>query len=525
MSSTIPTVAKTSRAEKSAAPWYATGFAVVALIAGLRLLLHLVTANRYGVFRDEMYYLDCAQHLDWGYVDQPPMIAVIAWLTRHLFGTSMLAIRLLPAAAGAATVALAGYIAHQFGGRRYAMGLSALATALSGVFVINGHLLTMNVFEPLIWMGCAAIIIRIIQTGDQKLWLWFGLLAGIGLETKYSVAVYGLGIMVGVVLTPERKALAHKWIWLAGLLAFLIFLPNLLWNIHHQWPFVQLMHNIKMDGRDVVRSPLAFMLEQALMVNPFALPLWIAGLAWLFFGRDGRRYRLLGWAYVIEVGVWMALGGKDYYAAPAYPILFAAGGIAVEQWIERTRRAWLKPTFVVAFLALSLPFLPIIAPVLPVEEYVRYQKAIHFSPPLSEHGHAASPLPQYYSDELGWESLVAEIARAYHSLPPEVQAKTAIRVDNFGEAGAVDLFGPKYGLPQAISGHQNYWLWGPRDYTGESMLLIGEGRPEHLPQYFAHVEKVGHFEYPLALEETDIYWGQGLKWNLKDVWPEIKRWR
>jgi hypothetical protein len=525
MSSTIPTVAKTSRAEKSAAPWYATGFAVVALIAGLRLLLHLVTANRYGVFRDEMYYLDCAQHLDWGYVDQPPMIAVIAWLTRHLFGTSMLAIRLLPAAAGAATVALAGYIAHQFGGRRYAMGLSALATALSGVFVINGHLLTMNVFEPLIWMGCAAIVIRIIQTGDQKLWLWFGLLAGIGLETKYSVAVYGLGIMVGVVLTPERKALAHKWIWLAGLLAFLIFLPNLLWNIHHQWPFVQLMHNIKMDGRDVVRSPLAFMLEQALMVNPFALPLWIAGLAWLFFGRGGRRYRLLGWAYVIEVGAWMALGGKDYYAAPAYPILFAAGGIAVEQWIERTRRAWLKPTFVVAFLALSLPFLPIIAPVLPVEEYVRYQKAIHFSPPLSEHGHAASPLPQYYSDELGWESLVAEIARAYHSLPPEVQAKTAIRVDNFGEAGAVDLFGPKYGLPQAISGHQNYWLWGPRDYTGESMLLIGEGRPEHLPQYFAHVEKVGHFEYPLALEETDIYWGQGLKWNLKDIWPEIKRWR
>jgi hypothetical protein len=525
MSSTTPTAATTFRAEKSAAPWYAAGFAVVALIAGLRLLLHLLTANRYGVFRDEMYYLDCAQHLDWGYVDQPPMIAVIAWLARHLLGTSLLAIRLLPAVAGAATVVLTGYIAHQFGGRRYAMGLSALATALSAVFVINGHLLTMNVFEPLIWMGCAAVVIRIIHTGDQKLWLWFGLLAGIGLETKYSVAVYGLGIVVGVVLTPERKALAHKCIWLAGVLAFLIFLPNLLWNIHHQWPFVQLMHNIKADGRDVVRGPVAFMLEQALMVNPFALPLWLGGLAWLFVGRDGRRYRLLGWAYVVEVGVWMALGGKDYYAAPAYPVLFAAGGVAAEQWIDRTRRAWLKPAFVIVFLILCLPFLPIIAPVLPVEEYVRYQKAIHFSPPVSEHGHAASPLPQYYSDELGWEPLVAEIARAYHSLPSDVQAKTAIRVDNFGEAGAVDLFGPKYGLPQAISGHQNYWLWGPRDYTGESMLLIGEGQPEHLPQYFAHVEKVGHFEYPLALEEMDIYWGQELKWNLKDVWPEIKRWR
>ena len=524
MVSTASTVSTTNTGAP-ARRWYATGFAIVLAIAGLRLLLHLLTANRYGYFRDEMYYLDCAQHLDWGYVDQPPMIALIAWFTRHVFGTSLLAIRFLPALAGAAVVAFTGYIAHQFGGRRYAMGLSALAMALSAVFVINAHLLTMNVFEPLIWMGCASVVIRVLQSGNQKLWLWFGVLAGIGLQTKYSIAVYAGGIVVGLLLTPERKAFAYKWIWLAGIVAFLIFLPNLLWNIHYHWPFLQLMHNIKADGRDVVRSPLAFMLEQALMVNPFALPLWLGGLAWLFFGREGRRYRVLGWAYVVEVGIWMALAGKDYYAAPAYPVLFAAGGVAAEQWIERTRGEWLKPTFVVLFLALCLPFLPLIAPILPVDTYLRYQEAIHFSPPLSEHSHAASPLPQYYSDELGWPQLVAEIARAYHALPPDVQAKTAIRVDNFGEAGAIDLFGPKYGLPPAISGHQNYWLWGPHGFTGESMLLVGEGQPEHLPQYFAHVERVGHFEYPLALEETDIYWGQGLKWKLQDIWPEIKRWR
>ena len=524
MFSSAPSITRPNQ-PKTSSPWYATGFAMVALIAGLRLLLHLATANRYGYFRDEMYYLACAQHLDWGYVDQPPAIAVIAWFTRHVLGTSLLAIRFFPALAGAGIVALTGYIAPQLGGRRYAMGFAALATALSGVFVINGHFLTMNVFEPLIWMGCAAIVIRIIQTGNQKLWLWFGVLCGVGLDTKYSMAVFGLGIVVGLLLTPQRRTFAQKWIWLAGILAFLIFLPNVLWNIHYHWPFVQLMHNIKADGRDVVRGPFAFMLEQALMVNPFALPLWLAGLGWLFFGRDGRRYRVLGWAYVIEVAVWMALQGKDYYAAPAYPMLFAAGGVAAEQWIERGNHQWLKPALVVLFLALSLPFLPIIAPVLSVDQYLRFQKAIHFSPPIDEHGHAASPLPQYYSDELGWEQLVQEIARAYHSLPPEVQAKTAIKADNYGEAAAVDLFGPKYGLPPAISGHQNYWLWGPGGYSGESMLLIGEGRPEHLPQYFAHVEKVGHFEYPLALEETDIYWGQGLKWNLQQIWEDTKRWR
>jgi hypothetical protein len=514
-----------TRDRLSPVPLYASGVGVVAFLAGLRLLLHLLTANHYGYFRDEMYYLDCGQHLDWGYVDQPPMIGLVAWFVRHVLGTSLLAIRLLPALAGAGIVALTGYIAHQFGGRRFAMGLAALAVALSAVFVINGHLLTMNVFEPLLWMGCTSVVIRIVHTGNQKLWLWFGLLCGIGLQTKYSMAVFGLGIVVGVLLTPERRAFANKWIWIAGALAFLIFLPNLLWNIHYQWPFVQLMHNIKAEGRDVVMNPVQYMLEQILMVNPFALPLWVAGLIWLFLGREGRRYRVLGWAYVIEVGAWIALHGKDYYAAPAYPMLFAAGGVACERWIERTHRAWLRLTLVILFLAVSLPFLPIIAPVLPVDQYLRYQQAIHFSPPVSEHGHAASPLPQYYSDEMGWEQLVVEIARTYHSLPPEVQAKTAIKVDNFGEAGAVDLFGAKYGLPPAISGHQNYWLWGPRQYTGESMILIGEGEPELLPQKFAHVEKVGHFEYPLALEETDIYWGQGLKWKLQDIWPDVKRWR
>ncbi len=524
MVSTAPNINQTND-RKSPVPWYASGFAVVAFIASLRLLLHLLTANRYGYFRDEMYYLDCGRHLAWGYVDQPPMIGLVAWFIRNVLGTSLLAIRLLPALAGAGIVALTGYIAYQLGGRRYAMGLGALATALSGVFVINGHLLTMNVFEPLIWMGCASIVIRIIQTGNQKLWLWFGLLCGVGLETKYSMAVFGFGIVVGVLVTPERKALAHKWIWIAGVLAFLIFLPNLLWNIHYHWPFVQLMHNIKAEGRDVVMNPFQYVLEQILMVNPFALPLWLGGLAWLFFGREGRRYRVLGWAYVVELAVWIILHGKDYYAAPAYPMLFAAGGVACEQWIERTGRAWLKPAFVILFLAASLPFLPIIAPVLPVDQYVRFQQAIHFAPPVSEHGHDRSPLPQYYSDELGWEQLVVEIARAYHSLPPDVQAKTAIKVDNFGEAGAVDLFGPKYGLPPAIAGHQNYWLWGPRQYTGESMILIGEGEPELLPQKFAHVEKLGYFHYPMALEETDIYWGQGLKWNLQEVWPEVKRWR
>jgi hypothetical protein len=522
MAAAAPNMAQSSDRPNSTR-WYATGFAVVALIVAARLLLHLLTANRYGIFRDEMYYFACSQHLDWGYVDMPPFIPAVTWLFTTLFGPSLFVIRLIPAIAGCGAIALTGYQAYQFGGRRFAMALSALAMAVSAVFVINGHLLGTNDFEALFWMGCASIVIRIIQTGNQKLWLWFGILAGIGMLNKYSMAFFGLGIVLGLLFTSERKAFTHKWIWIAGGLAFLIFLPNLLWNVHRDWPFLQLMHNIRASGRDVALNPVQFFLEQILMVNPFAFPLWLAGLIWLFLGREGR-YRVLGWAYVVTLAVFVILHGKDYYVAPAYPMLLAAGGMVCEEWIERTRRAWLRPVFVLVLLVPALALMPLIAPVISPEQFVAFTRAIHFTPPVSEHSHARSPLPQYYSDELGWEAMVAEVARIYHSLPPDVQAKTAIKTSNFGEAGAIDHFGPKYGLPKAVCFNQSYWFWGTHGYTGESIIVVHEGNPEHLKQITEHAEKVGHFEYPYALENFDIWYAQGLKVNLREIWEHEKDW-
>lgn len=506
------------------ARWFAGGMAVVLLIVVLRLLLHLLTANQYGIFRDELYYYACSQHLAWGYVDMPPFVPAVAWLFTSLFGNSLLVLRLIPALAGCGAIALTGYQAFQFGGRRFAMGLAALLLGISAVFVINGHLLGTNDFEALFWMGCASIVIRIIQTGNQRLWLWFGVFAGIGLLNKYSITVFGLGIVLGLVFTPERKAFADKWIWLGGIVALLIFLPNLMWNIHRDWPFVQLMHNIRANGRDVALDPLHFFLEQVLMVNPFALPIWLAGLYWLFFGSEGRRYRVLGWAFVVTFQAFMILHGKDYYVAPAYPMLFAAGSVVCEQWIERTHRAWMKPAIVVVLLVPFFFFLPILAPVLSPEKLVSFMEAIHFTPPRSEHNQAASPLPQYYSDELGWEAMVKQVADVYHSLPPEVQAKTAIKASDYGQAAAIDYFGPKYGLPKAVCFHQNYWYWGTHGYTGESVIVLGEGNPEHLRQIAERAEDRGHFEYPNALENFDIWYVQGLKVNLHDLWEHEKKW-
>jgi len=524
VASAAPNLAQAST-RQSQFRWYTTGVAVVALIVAARLLLHLLTANRYGIFRDELYYIACSRHLDWGYVDMPPFIPLVTRLFITLFGPSLFVIRLIPAIAGCGAIALTAYQAFQFGGRRFAITLSALAMAVSAVFVINGHLLGTNDFEALFWMGCASVVIRIIQAGNQKLWLWFGVLAGLGMQNKYSMAVFGLGIVIGLLLTPERKAFARPWIWIAGVIALLIFLPNLLWNVHRDWPFLQLMHNIRSSGRDVALPPVSFLLQQCLMVNPFAFPLWMAGLGWLFFGRAGRRYRVLGWAFVVTFGFFMSQHSKDYYIAPAYPMLFAAGAVVAENRIERTGRAWLKPMFVLILIVPALVFLPLIAPVLSPDRFVAFIRAIHFTPPVSEHSHARSPLPQYYSDELGWEAMVAEVARVYHSLPPEVQAKTTIKTRNYGEAGAIDYFGAKYGLPPAICFHQNYWYWGTHGYTGESIIVVNEGNEgRHLKQISEHAEKVGHFDYPYALENFDIWYAQGLKVNLRDIWEHEKDW-
>jgi 4-amino-4-deoxy-L-arabinose transferase-like glycosyltransferase len=350
---------------------FAGATAIVLYIAAASFLAHMLTAGRYGYFRDELYYLACARHLAFGYVDQPPMIALVTWLTVHTIGTSLYALHFLPALAGAAIVWLTAMIARELGGGRFAQGLAALSIALAGVYVISAHMLTMNVFEPLIWMGCAYVVIKVIKTGNQKLWLWFGILAGLGLENKYSMAFFEFAIVAGLLLTGERKAFRSPWIWLAGVVALIIFLPNMVWNIQHHWPFLELMHNIRASGRDIHRGPLAFMGEQIFMMAPLNFPIWLAGLLFLFFGREGKRYRALGWAFLVLLATMMILQGKDYYSAPAYPMLLAGGAVVIERLFRG--RGWLKSATVAALVIGAAPFFPMMLPILPLNTYVHYR--------------------------------------------------------------------------------------------------------------------------------------------------------
>lgn len=516
---------------------FTTGPAIVLYLAAVKLLIHLLTASRYGIFRDELYYLACAEHLDWGYVDQPPLIAFVAWFARRAFGESLLGLRLLPAIAGAALVWLTGTLAREMGGGKFAQAVAALAVIVAPVFLLMNHWLTMNAFEPLIWLGCVWCIVRAINLERPRYWLGFGALVGLGMETKYTVAFFVIGVVVGLVLTRERRFIKSRWIWFGALVSLLIFLPNLIWLVGHDFPFLELMHNIRESGRDVVRSPLAFVADQAMILNPILFPLWAGGLLWLFFGRSPnvpvvRRYRLLGWTYLVMLVLLIALKSKNYYLAPVYPMLFAAGAVAfeavtrarVDEHSPRLFRFWLRPAYVALIVVAGAVLLPTVLPVLPVETYIRYQKALGFEPPKTENQNTG-PLPQYFADEFGWEDMTREVARVYHSLSPSERARTAIFANSYGQAGAIDFFGPKYGLPPAISGHQSYWLWGPRDYTGEIVIVLGsdgEGDREH----FKTVEAVGRISHPYSRrdEHYDVLRCRGLNENLKTIWPAVKKW-
>jgi hypothetical protein len=496
---------------------------IVFAIAAANLLFHLLIANRYGIFRDELYYLACAEHLDAGYVDQPPLIAFIAWIARHVFGESLIGLRFLPALAGAVTVWLAGKLARELRGGVFAQAMAALATLAAPVFLLMHHLLTMNAFEPLIWLACAWCIVRAINRDEPRYWLWFGVLIGIGMENKYSTAFFAFAVFGALLLTPQRRFLASKWIWLGGLCSLLIFLPNLIWLVRHDFPFLELMRNIRSTHRDVVRGPVAFIIDQAMIMNPILFPLWIGGLVWLFVSQAGKPFRILGWTYTLLLAAFIVLKGKNYYVAPAYPMLFAAGAVAFENFTGAKLRR-LRPVYAAVIVIVAATLAPLSVPVLSPENYISYQNALGFAPPKSEN-QPNGPLPQHFADEFGWEEMARKVGEIYNALPPEQRAKTAIFANGYGQAGAIDFFGKKYGLPKAICNHQSYWFWGPRDYTGESVIVLGSdgtGDREH----FATVEAKGRTDHPYSRrdEHFDVFLCRDLNTTLQALWPKAKKW-
>jgi len=507
-------------------------------VAAAVLVFHLVLFDRYGWFRDELYYLACGAHPGWGYVDHPPLIGWIAALLRATLGDSLFAVRLLPALAVAALVPLTAAVARRLGGGAFAQTLAALCAALAPIYLALGSYLSMNAFDLLFWAAAWWCAVRALDVpssgaGDSaaagRWWLAFGAIAGVGLLNKVSVLFLGFGIAAGLLLAavyrPEaRRALRDRRLWLGGVLSLLLFSPHLIWQQLHGWPTLDFMDHAR-RYKIVVLSPGQFLGEQVLLIAP-ALPVVIAGLVFLLTDRRSRALRPLGWAVPAILALLMVAGSKAYYAGPAYSLLFAAGAVAVEAWSGRLVRGatWgLRGAVAALLIVVGVAVAPIARPVLPVESFVVYARTLGVAPASGEH-HEMGRLPQFFADRFGWPELAADVARVHAALPAAERSRACVFAQDYGQAGAIDRFGPALGLPPAISGHNSYFLWGPRDCDGSLVIVLGDGR-DRLGELFEEVElaAVHHCDDCMPYEdELPIWVCRRLRGSLSELWPRVR---
>ena len=497
------------------------------VFAALTFLIHLGSSLwgshlGYGFFRDELYFLVCGHHLAWGYVDQPPMVALQARLAELLFGISPTGDRVFSFLAGGITVGLTGLLTWQFGGRRPAQILAMTGVLAAPVFLGTANYLSMNSFEPCFWMGALFIVLRLAEgSAKPRAWLLFGLLTGLGIENKHSTVFFLVALAVGLLLSPQRRILWSSECAAGVAVLDLVALPNFIWQWVHGFPTYEFLKIVAHTDKNLPHPPLVFLFQQVQVLLYSTAPLWIGGLVWLVFSKNARAWRFVAPTYLFFLVMMMGMHAKHYYIAPMCPVLFAAGAVGFAQLVRRT---WAEYAYALV-LGLTLVFAtgPVVLTILPPGKYNAYTGP--FAPDSVRMEKFTSPLPQILSDRFGWPQMAEGFAAHYNALPPDVRAHTAIFCDNYGEASAVNIFGRQYGLPTAISGHNNYFYWGPNGYTGESVLTLGDSRDEYTNDY-AEVIDLGPFDAPWTMnyEHKHYFWLRGRRRPFAADWQQLKFW-
>ena len=497
---------------------------LLGLSFGLFLYQVLTAAfSPYGYFIDELYYIACSKRLAFGYVDQPPLAVFLLALSRAVLGESVTALRVLPALAVSANVFLTGLMARRLGGDRMAMVLAAVAAILAPDYLLMGSFFSVNAFELVIWTAVAYLAIKMVQENDPRWWLAIGLLLGLGLETKHTIVLYGVALLVGMAFTGARRLLATKW-FLAGILTSgLLLLPNLVWQYLKGFPSLEFYRNAMLN-KNIPTGPLDVVFGQVLFANPFALPLWIAGLVYLLFVTGGRRYRFLGLAYLVLLLI-MILGGSsrpDRIAA-MYTVLFAAGAVFLENVGRVRARRYAAITVLILMTAGGLVFVPAFSPVLPPAPLGRYLSAIGFSFSV-EIGKTDEAIPQWIADRLSWPELVSDVAAVYRSLPREEQRDAILISSSYGEAGALELYGPKFGLPAVFATHNSYHDWGPPSDSVKTYIIVFADREGLERQFDSIVEAAVHTceHCTRPQRRIPIYVARGPRFSAKAAWPTFK---
>jgi hypothetical protein len=452
----------------------------------------------YGIFRDELYYLACANHPDIGYVDHPPLSIWILSAWRSLFGDSLFSIRLLPALLGGLTTFVIGTLSRGFGGGRYALVLACLASMLAPILLAFFGLFTMNAFDVFFWALAFLVIQRISQSHQPRDWYWLGTIIGLGALNKISMLWLGAGLFAGVLLTSHRTALRSMTPWLAGGLAALLFLPFVVWNITHDFAHLEFIRNASAE-KYASQNPMTFFSGLVLLMNPLAVPLWIAGFWFLVVRRDSRISGIA--ALVVLAILLLNVHSKPEYFASAMTVLLPAGAVQLERLLSRSYLRWVRLPYVVGLTALGLFLLPLTVDVLPVASFVRYQSVLGMTPSSNE-GLRLASLPQHYADRFGWDHMARLTAQVYASLPDSDKQRCLVYGRNYGEAGAIDYYGKAYGLPPAISQHNSYWYWSLNHLKQDMVVIVIGVTKEELIQDFEVVQEaaVVHSEYAMPYE-------------------------
>lgn len=482
------------------------------------VLLELVAGPRYGIFRDELYYLACADHLAFGYVDQPPLSILVLAGVKALLGEGLLALRLVPALLGGALVVLGSRLARELEGDGRAQLFAALAVAIVPQYLGICSFYSMNAFDLVFWSASALLVTRMIRTDDVRLWLPLGALLGVALLNKISPLFFAFGLAVATLATPLRSHLRRWQPWAGTAIALLLFAPYVAWNAAHDWATLEFMERAA-RYKNAALSPTQFLGAQLLEIHPFNAALWIGGLAWLLFARAGRRFRALGILFLAVLAVMLATNAKPYYLGAAYPMLLAAGAVGFERLTASRGWRWPLPAAAALLILGGAAIAPFAVPLLPVESFIAYQKTLGLAPAQAENN-SLGPLPQHFADRFGWKEMAEEVARVYRELPEADREGLIIVTGNYGEAGALRYFGRDLGLPTAFSQHNSYYFWPPKKEGVVAVLTVGID-PEDLAEGFESVEVVGHLDHPYAMpyeNESPILIARGFRGSLEEAW-------
>lgn len=488
-------------------------------------LYHILTGalSAYGYFIDELYYIACSKHLAFGYVDHPPLSILLLAVNRWLLGDSITAMRLLPALGISANVFVTGLVARRLGGGRIAMIIAGLAAMVVPVYLLMGSFYSMNAFEPLIWTLTIYCVIRLVQEVEMKWWLLIGLLMGIGLEMKHTIIVYGIALLFGMTLTTARHYIWNKWFLGGILVCFLLILPNLVWQFVHGFPSLEFYRNAMMN-KNITRGAVGILVDQIIFANPFAFPLWIAGLYFFFFLPDGKKFRFLGLSYLFLLAVMILSGSSrpDRIAA-MYSVLFAAGAISIEKIRLPSFRRYAAMSMMVLLIAGGIVLAPIFTPLVPPSAVRHYIATLGISFDLEE-GKRNEPLPQWLADRLGWKELAADVGEVYHKLPVEEQENSIIVSTNYGEAGALEVYGQEFGLPPVFATHNSYHLWGPPSDSVRTYIAVFVNRRDLETKFDSVVEAAVHTcdDCTRPQRRIPIYVARGPRFSITAEWPKFK---